>query len=264
MRRAPVMLSAFGLLTVVLAVPAMASACPSLSGAKTFRGKADVSFSGSASGNDETIRLEHHAVGIKVSVTRPSLSPTPSPFVVKKLNALHHGFAPLIQYIGKTGGGVVVVQDQFSYTASGETITGRQSAAGPEVATSGFQNLSELATVRIDPMHCTYQLSLSYLADTTSFGQWPSPPDKTVGGFVSSPVKPLPSSLKIHGVADVPVTEDCAAKELQLTGCGEMGGATSAWWSTYDNLRTCGGQPSPCPSPQSLGTVRFEWRLKPK
>lgn len=255
---------ACGVLALVLAVPAVASACPSLSRAKAFTGKADVSFSGSASGNSQTISLEQHAVGIKVSVTRPHLGPLPPPFLLKKLRAQHPGFAPLIQYIGKTGGGVVVVNDSFSSTINGETITGNQSAAGPEVATSGFENLLELATVRIDPLHCAYQLSLSYGVHTTSFGQWPSPPDQGVAGFVSSPVKPLPSSLKLHGAVDVPITEDCEAKELQLTGCGEMGGASSAWWSMYANLKDCGGQPSPCASPQSLGRVRIEWHLKPK
>lgn len=241
---------------IVLAAPALASACPSWGKVKGFTGKAgDILFEESVSGSDgnggtETVDLDRNATNLKIEL--PARVPkTGSRFT---------------EFLGGVEGGLIFVADTYTDTISGSETTGAESAHAPDDDSIPFGSVSSLV---LDPAGCTYQLGVSFAVPTTSNGSWPTPPDAGAGGFALSPKKRIPASLKLSGNVSVPAYYDGCAGESPAGGWYEFAGIPGggySWVQEFDTLKSCGSsQPSPtgCPDGEQEGTAEFSWSLTP-
>ncbi len=219
----------------LLAVPALATACPSYDHVKAYSATSTVSYSQTATGNDDmdgmaTISISHRGL----AVTTPHLTPVPvahrTPF----------------EYAGHTTGGTVSVSDSYTDQTFSE-ISGTQTASG--TPTGG-----ETIATFLSPV-CSYQVTVSFGIPTASSGTWPTPPDLGVWAIAVSPARPIPGDLRLSGSATVPAQNsgsDPLAQGSYVT-YGLPGGG-SQWESTLDDFST---------PDQPVGTATFTWNLTP-
>ena len=152
---------------ILLAAPALAAACPSWAKVKAFTGKAgDILFDESASGSDgnggtETVDLDRNATNLKIEF----------PARIPKTGS---GFT---EFLGGTGGGLILVSDSYSDPSSG--TTGAETANAPDDDNIPLASTSSLV---LNPAGCTYQLGVSFAVRTASTGSWPTAPDTGAGG----------------------------------------------------------------------------------
>jgi hypothetical protein len=238
------------LLPVMLATPAIAAACPHWSNVKAFRGDADTAFDGTATGSDNnggtvTVGLDR-AGSVKIDLG----------------GRIPKSGSAMTEFLGGTGGGILRVDDTYADTGGGTSTTGRQTADGPGVR-DGFSNLAFLV---LSPSSCTYQLHISFGVVTTSTGDWPSPPDPGAGGVAITPVRHIPSNLKLFGTVDVPAYYEGCAGSAPHGGCYEFSGLRGgyAWAQEFDMLKTCGSVvASSCAPEGQEGTATVSWSISP-
>jgi hypothetical protein len=222
-------------LVVPLAVPALAGACPSRGDVKSFSATASVSYQQSATGDDgqdgtATISISHSALGLRA----PSVKAVPQ----------ERGFV----FTGPTTGGMVSVSDTYADNDD-PTISGAQEASG---SPSGGESMADFS-----PVACTYQVTVSYGIDTTSTGDWPSPPDQGVLGIALSPPMTVPTDLKLSGTATIGAyaSGDVNTRDGSFDTTGLASGG-SMWEETLDDFTGIApGQP--------LSTVTFTWNFVP-
>jgi len=238
------------LLPVLLATPAVAAACPKWSKVKAFRGSADTAFDGTATGSDNnggtvTVGLDRAgSVNIDLGGRIPKSG------------------SAMTEFLGGTGGGILRVDDTYTDANGGSSTTGRQTADGPGV-TDGVSNLAFLV---LSPSSCTYQLHIAFGVKTTSTGDWPTSPDPGAGGIAITPVRHIPSNLKLFGTADVQAYYDGCAGSAPHGGCYEFTGLRGGyeWAQEFDTLKTCGSVVASACSPEGQeGTATFSWSISP-
>jgi hypothetical protein len=237
------------LLSLALATPAGAAACPQWSKVKAFRGTANTVFSGTATGSDNnggTVTVELNRSG-SVNVDLAGRIPKSG--------------SSATEFLGGTGGGTLLVHDTYSDVGGGQTTSGGQMGDGPGATAA----LSNLAFMTLNPSSCTYQLHISFAVVTTSTGDWPTPPDPGAGGFAVMPARRIPSNLKLVGTAEVPAYYDGCSGSQPPGGCYEFGGFEGgyAWAEEFDMLKNCGSvvAASCGPSDQQEGTATVSWSM---
>lgn len=238
-------------LSALLVLPAVATACPKWSKIKGFRGDADTSFDGTVSGSDNnggtvTVGLDR-AGSVKIDLAGR---------IPKSGNTF-------TEFLGGTGGGILRVDDTYTDIIDGAVqAAGKQTADGPGVT----HNLSDLAFLVLNPTTCTYQLHIAFAVLTTSTGDWPTTPDPGAGGFAITPRRPIPASLKLVGSADVPAFYENCSGSNPVGGCYEFAGLDGGyqWAQEFDMLKTCGSVvASSCGPEGQEGTAHYEWSIKP-
>jgi len=237
---------------VLLAMPAVgvAAGCPKWSKVRAFRGDADTAFDGTVSGSDNnggtvTVALDRAgSVKIDLPVRTPKFGSGPT------------------EFLGGTGGGTVRVDDTYVDANGGGATRGMQTADGPGVR-DGFSNLAALV---LYPASCTYQLRIAFGVPTTSTGDWPTSPDPGAGGVAVTPVRHLPSTLKLFGTAEMPAYyEGCSGSDA-TGGCYEFAGLHGGyqWAEEFDTLKTCGSVVASSCSPEGQeGTATVSWSIAP-
>ena len=229
------------------ALPASASACPSLAHVQSFAGIAHVGFVATASGDDgeegiQTIRLDRGAGGIHLELHRSTVG---------------HGLAV---FAGQATGGDADVDDTF--VDSNNSLSGHAQYSGP--LKEAPPSLGE-AFLMVNTHTCKYQVSVNFGVETTFTGNLPEEdqPNPLAGGGASSAPKLFPASLKLNGAAAPDAYDNC-------TGAIEAGQScftfTGGWTTEFEQLALCHAvSGSTCKSSKgfSFGVAGFAWHLKP-
>lgn len=228
----------FGLLAALAAcaaLPASASACPSLSRVKSFAGTASLSFSRTVTASDgqggtETISLDHGASNLQLSITLVS-----------------QGLRPPI-WEGPSTGGSVTVHDTYSDNNGANTATGTQDGSGPSAA-------GDAAGLSFDHAHCTYSVTAAAAIATTTTGSGPRDPYGIHDFAITSGA--IPSNFHLSGSAQVPAYADPLDSTPTFTGdSGQyVIGDHSNWGIAL--ARLTGNEDN------SVGQATFSWDLAP-
>ena len=229
------------------AVPAAASACPSLAGVKAYQGHAAVGFHAQNSGPDVgnggtyAAQLERNLSSVEIKLKH------------KKVVRNHVTGSHAI-FTGKAVGGNVTVDDNFNDT--GAMFSGQESYNGPLGQLPNFGS----AFLLLDLNSCHYKLSVSFGVQTTFTGTLDSGSHPSVSGTVYSEREHIPGNLHLVGGAGPNAYgRACPGGDpfLATDSCYEYGGGTIGLCSTFD-VST-----SNCPA-DPVGTAQFTWVLKPK
>jgi hypothetical protein len=229
---------ALWLSAVLLAAPAVASACPNVNRAQSFNGTVSLSYRRTVTASDghggtETLTLNHTATGLNVAIA---------------LVYTDEG-APYWQ--GSTSGGNVTVDDVFDDVRSNGTDThGQQVANGPADGVNVFGGLD------FDSVACTYTILAGAGIATVTTGSGPHD-QYGVGDQVMSGVQPLPANLDLSGSITVPAFVDLndAPNSTPSNGWYQFGD-NSSWGAAMGSLTGAGVT-------HSVGPATFSWNLTP-
>jgi hypothetical protein len=223
---------------VLLVVPAVAGACPSLANVKSFHGTASATFDQTATSSDGTasITLDRVATGIQF----PSLTP--------------QVLGGVLRFTGGPRGGSISVNDSYDNRNVG--IIGAQTASGP---TLPYPQAGK-AVLAQTPGTCDYEVVFSFAIATTSTGEWPYgpgqlDPDLGVTGTAASPAVSIPSDLKLSGTATVPWEGQPGTGQGLYQASGLPPHNPGAWVQTFDGLLNLSGE--------TPGMATISWNFLP-
>jgi hypothetical protein len=219
---------------VLLGVPAVAGACPTVSRVKSFNGTTSLAFNETLTGSDghggqTTMTLSHNATGLSVSRI-----------------ALVYPLEGPPYWEGTTSGGTMTVHDVYGDLDGGGDTHGQQDASGPSRPVLA-------AGVDFDSANCTYDVSASDSISTVTSGSGPHDPD--VDDVALSPFMPTPADFKLAGSVTIPAYADPVTSVVLTPSGGFYQFSESNWGIAFAALT--GNVDGP------VGPATFSWNLTP-
>ena len=232
------------------AVPAAASACPSLAGVKAFQGHTQLmQFSAQASGPDEPGQPQYGTESVKLARGLTSVNIKLNHKMVTRLG--------VVFFTGKASGGNVTVNDTFDDS--------RESTAHSEYnyqhSLSNKRPNFGSATLLLDPKKCKYELTVGFSITAMFNGEIQG--SDTVAGAAYSDREHIPASLKLDGaVAPHAYHGGCSDSLFSGTPCYDFSGGFANDFMTLFDCHSA--QAVSCSSSDGpVGIAHFAWALKP-
>jgi hypothetical protein len=235
--------------TALGAMPAAASACPSLAGVKSFHGHAHMAFDAQASGPDdpsdpnsrtETVTLDRSLASLDIKLTHKD--------VTRSGAVIFHG---------KASGGAVSINDTFDESGDSSIHSLVHYEGGLRNQLPSFGG----ATLFLYPKGCKYQLTVGFNLRAQSSGEIYG--SSGVGGGAYSHTKHIPASLKLGGTAAPDAYYGCPyTLTTGSTSCYEFSGGFATDFMTLFQCHSA--QAVNCSSSDGpVGVATFAWHLEP-